>query len=63
MTIGEKLREWSGRRVSVMFANDEIQVGDLLEVGNDFLVLQAGSIQYIITLQSVVRVNQVQEGQ
>ncbi len=60
VTIGERLRGWSGRRVSVMCTNEEIQVGDLLEVGDDFLVLQAGSIQYVISLRSVIRVNQVQ---
>lgn len=63
VTIGEKLRHWSGRRVSVVFANDEIQVGELNEVGDDFLVLQVGSIQYVISMHSVVRVNEVQAGE
>ncbi len=59
--MGERLRDWSGSRVSVMFGNDDTQVGDLLEVGDDYLVLQAGSIQYVISLHSVARVNQVRE--
>lgn len=61
--IGERLRDWSGRRVSVVFASAEIQVGELLEVGDDFLVLKAGSIEYVITMHSVVRLNQVHEGE
>jgi hypothetical protein len=61
VTLAERLREWSGSRVSVMFANDETQVGDLLEVGEDYLVLLAGSLQYLIGLRSVVRVNQIRE--
>jgi hypothetical protein len=44
-----------------MFANDETQFGDLLEVGDDYLVLAAGSLQYVISLHSVVRVNQIRE--
>jgi hypothetical protein len=61
VTLAERLREWSGSRVSVMFANDETQVGDLLEVGEDYLILLAGSLQYLIGLRSVVRVNQIRE--
>ncbi|MGH2374155.1 MAG: hypothetical protein ACRDIC_11915 [bacterium] len=49
--------------MSVVSASAEVQVGELLEVGDDFLVLQVGSIQYVITMHSVVRVNQVNEGE
>ena len=61
MTLGERLRDWAGTRVSVMFANDETQFGDLMEVGDDYIVLLAGSLQYVISLHSVVRVNQIRE--
>jgi len=61
VTMGERLRDWAGSRVSVMFGNDENQTGDLLEVGDDYIVLQAGSLQYVINLNSIVRVNQVRE--
>ena len=61
MTLGERLRDWAGTRVSVMFANDETQFGDLLEVGDDYIVLQVGSLPYVISLHSVVRVNQIRE--
>lgn len=61
MTLGERLRDWAGTRISVMFSNDETQFGDLLEVGDDYIVLMAGSLQYIINLDSVVRVNQIRE--
>lgn len=44
-----------------MFANDETQFGELLEIGDDYLVLAAGSLQYVISLHSVVRVNQIRE--
>jgi len=44
-----------------MFANDETQFGDLMEVGDDYIVLLAGSLQYVISLHSVVRVNQIRE--
>jgi hypothetical protein len=61
VTLGERLRDWAGTRISVMFSNDETQFGDLLEVGDDYIVLMAGSLQYIINLDSVVRVNQIRE--
>ncbi|MDR7418975.1 MAG: hypothetical protein QN178_08685 [Armatimonadota bacterium] len=61
MTFGQRLREWAGSRVSVMFTDGETQVGDLLEVGDDYIVLLAGSLQYMISLRSVVRVNQIRE--
>jgi hypothetical protein len=44
-----------------MFGNEETQFGDLLEVGDDYIVLQVGSLQYVINLSSIVRVNQVRE--
>jgi hypothetical protein len=44
-----------------MFSNDETQFGDLLEVGDDYIVLLVGSLQYVITLHSIVRVNQIRE--
>ncbi len=61
MTLGERLRDWAGTRVSVMFTSEETHFGDLLEVGDDYIVLQVGSLQYIISLHSVVRINQVRE--
>ncbi len=59
--MGEKLRDWAGSRVSVIYSHDETQFGELLEVGEDFILLQVGSIQYVINMASVVRVNQVRE--
>ena len=61
VTLGERLRDWSGSRVTVLFSDGDTQVGDLLEVGDDFIVLMAGSLQYLIALHSVVRVNQIRE--
>jgi hypothetical protein len=61
VTLGERLRDWAGTRVSVMFTNDETQFGDLLEVGDDYIVLLVGSLQYVINLRSIARVNQIRE--
>ncbi len=61
MTLGQRLRDWVGSRVSVMFTDGETQFGDLLEVGDDYVVLMAGSLQYLINLHSVVRVNQIRD--
>lgn len=59
--MGERLRDWVGTRVSVIFTNDETQFGDLLEAGDDYIVLQVGSLKYVINLHTVVRVNQIRE--
>ncbi|MDR7544877.1 MAG: hypothetical protein QN120_11585 [Armatimonadota bacterium] len=61
MTLGERLQEWKGTRVSVLFTNEETQFGDLLEVGDDYIMLMVGSLQYIISLHSIMRINQVRE--
>jgi hypothetical protein len=61
VTLGQRLHEWAGSRVSVLFIDGDTQVGDLLEVGDDYIVLMAGSLQYLISLHSVVRVNQIRD--
>jgi hypothetical protein len=59
--LGQRLQEWKGTRVSVVFTNEETQFGDLLEVGDDYVVLMVGSLEYVINLHSVMRINQVRE--
>jgi hypothetical protein len=61
VTLGERLRDWTGSRVHVTFSDGDSQIGDLLEVGDDFIVILAGSLQYAVSLHSVVRINQIRE--
>ncbi|MDR7482134.1 MAG: hypothetical protein QN183_14275 [Armatimonadota bacterium] len=60
MTLHERLSSWVGGRVSIVYSSDELQVGDLLEVGDGYLTVQVGSIRYVVNLASIVRINQVQ---
>jgi len=61
VTLAQRLQEWKGARVSVLFSNEETQFGDLLEVGDDYIMLMVGSLQYLINLHSIMRINQVRE--
>jgi hypothetical protein len=59
--LEERLRAWAGMRVNILFTNDESQTGELREVGDDYIVLLAGSLEYVISFHSIARVNQVRE--